>query len=161
MGLRRLLALRGCSVRAQASVVNLQPCSESRGETVCVSDLLKRVTRLHPTDPACPAFASQRRPATAAAALCSLRQSKTESRPRLTQPYVTDGPERAFDAATNSRKQKAHLARRGHFTAQVWELPEHSEALARAGKQRRVSRCSSRSPPAAPRCARRCAAPPR
>ena len=34
MGLCRLLALRGCSVRAQASVVNLQLCSESRGETV-------------------------------------------------------------------------------------------------------------------------------
>ena len=34
MGLRRLLALRGCGVRAQASVVNLQLCSESRGETV-------------------------------------------------------------------------------------------------------------------------------
>ena len=34
MGLRRLLALRGCGVRAQASVVNLQLCSKNRGETV-------------------------------------------------------------------------------------------------------------------------------
>mgnify|MGYP003313706397 CR=1 FL=1 len=44
MGLCRLLALRGCSVRAQASVVNLQPLlGEARRDRACL-DLLKRVT---------------------------------------------------------------------------------------------------------------------
>ena len=51
MGLRRLLALRGCSVRAQASVVNLQPCSERRGETVR-AQICKEWSVLH-TDRPC------------------------------------------------------------------------------------------------------------